>query len=362
MNTNTIHCGDCLDVMRGWPDACIDAVVTDPPYGLSFMGKKWDYDVPGVELWREVYRVLKDGGRLLAFSGARTQHRMVCRIEDAGFVIEDCMMWLYGSGFPKHKSKLKPAYEPICVARKGSVSELNIDAGRIGVEERTYKTGRWPANVGSGPHRIKLDNHGPGDTGIGMMDGSGRDRTTTVTGRWPANVCMDEAAALALDQQSGVSVSVPRTPSRTHHTGGVTDFERGSETSLHSDSGGASRFFYCAKASRSERNEGCGELPERQGVGVGALRDSGERDNLPRANVHPTVKPVDLMRWLIRLTTFDGQLILDPFFGSGTTGVAANLEGRQWIGIERDPDYCAIARARTAQQGIFASGASADAG
>ena len=351
MNTNTIHCGDCLDVMRGWPDACIDAVVTDPPYGLSFMGKKWDYDVPGVELWREVYRVLKDGGRLLAFSGARTQHRMVCNIEDAGFVIEDCMMWLYGRGFPKHKSKLKPAYEPICVARKGSVSVLNIDAGRIGTIVET-----WPASRSYKPGQMQ-----PGGKGVTQPtnDAPVRQHRANLAGRWPANVCLDEAAAAMLDQQSGYSSSnpAPRKRGTAFAAGGFTTGEV--EGVMHDDSGGASRFFYCAKASRSERNEGCGELPERQGVG--ALRDS-ERDNLPRANVHPTVKPVDLMRWLIRLTTFDGQLILDPFFGSGTTGVAANLEGRQWIGIERDPDYCAIARARTAQQGIFASGASADAG
>src|SRR5690349_4692786 len=115
---NEIIHGDCLDVMKTWPDNCIDTFLTDPPYGLRFMGKRWDYDVPGVPLWREVFRTLRPGGRLLCFSGSRTRHRMVCNIEDAGFTIEDCMMWLYGSGFPKHGSKLKPAYEPICVARK----------------------------------------------------------------------------------------------------------------------------------------------------------------------------------------------------------------------------------------------------
>lgn len=344
-----IVCGDCLQVMRGWPDGCIDAIVTDPPYGLSFMGKRWDYDVPSVEIWTECLRVLKDGGRLLAFSGARTQHRMVCRIEDAGFVIEDCMMWLYGSGFPKHKSKLKPAYEPICVARKGSVSELNIDAGRIATSDH-YS---YPNGAGGSTFSV----------------GGGTDGTRTApaeshpAGRWPANVCMDEAAAAALDQQSGVRAS-GAWPKGEIRREGVGSVPFGSDSfnpdRVDTDSGGASRFMYVAKADRAERDAGCGAIALGSNMRVNAPRASEAHKHATRlGNTHPTVKPVELMRWLIRLVAQPGQVVLDPFFGSGTTGVAANREGIGWIGIELNPDYAEIARARTAQQGLFAGAADA---
>lgn len=156
-----IYCGDCLEIMRTWPEACVDCVVTDPPYGLSFMGKKWDYDVPSTELWREVFRVHKDGGRCFAFSGSRTYHRMAVNIEDAGFTIEDSVIWLYGSGFPKHKSKLKPAHEPICVARKGKVTPLEIDAGRIATNDDL-------THDGGGIGRLNSRLHEQGYAGIDL--------------------------------------------------------------------------------------------------------------------------------------------------------------------------------------------------
>lgn len=295
----------------------VDAIVTDPPYGLAFMGKGWDHAVPGVEFWSAALRVAKPGTYLLAFGGTRTFHRLAVAIEDAGWEIHDCLTWLYGSGFPKHKSKLKPAWEPIILARKPAkrATLLNIEQCRIEAERPTG----W-AGVPTGWAAGGLDSREPG----------GR----PVTGRYPANVVLDEDAAAMLDAQSG-----------------------------------ASRFFYCAKASRAEREAGLEGMPRRV-AGVGNVdeqsgRDSslpsnqyrtdsrqrvarGETPTIPRANHHPTVKPIALMRWLVRLVAPEGGLVLDPFAGSGSTGCAAVLEGRQFIGAELDADYAAIARARIA--------------
>ena len=255
--------GDCLDRMQEMGADSVDAIVTDPPYGLAFMGKRWDYDVPSVEVWAEALRVLKPGGRLLCFAGTRTMHRMWVNIEDAGFIIEDTICWLYGSGFPKHRSKLKPAHEPICVARKGFVSPLNVDGCRIGTDVITTKMpgrtgGTWEGNCG--------------------LTARGRSEHA---GRWPANVLLDEEAG----EQMGPEA----------------------------------RYFYCAKPRRKERGEG---------------------------NRHPTVKPVSLMQYLVRLVTPPGGLVLDPFAGSGTTGVACVREGMRFVGIEREAEYCEIARRR----------------
>lgn len=282
---------DCLEVMRNMPSESVDAIVTDPPYGLNFMGKHWDYDVPSVETWRECLRVLKPGGHLLSFSGTRTQHRMAVNIEDAGFEIRDMIAWVYGSGFPKsHNLKdewqgwgtaLKPALEPITVARKpliGTVAEnvlahgtgaLNIEGCRVGADGGTAKgsrpTGKSKGIYGAGLH---------GACEIKKLE----------AGRWPANLI---------------------------HDGGDYFGEQ-------------SRFFYCAKASKKDRSEN---------------------------NNHPTVKPTDLMRYLCRLVTPPDGTILDPFMGSGSTGKAATLEGFDFIGIERDKDYyeIAITRIKVAQ-------------
>jgi len=286
-----IH-ADCLEALRNLPDNSVDSVVTDPPYGLSFMGKKWDYDVPSTELWAECLRVLKPGGHLLAFAGTRTQHRMAVRIEDAGFEIRDMIAWVYGSGFPKSLNigkqnnceayqgwgtALKPALEPICLARKpieGTVAAnvlkwgtgaINIDGCRVGSEEISVHTD--PAIYSMTPHKSNLDyrNH---------------------QGRFPANLIHD-----------------------------------GSDEVVECFPNDAARFFYCAKASKAERNDG---------------------------NHHPTVKPLALMRYLVRLVTPPNGTVLDPFLGSGTTAIAAVLEGRDWIGIEREAEYCDIAEARIA--------------
>ena len=302
--------------MRTMPDASVDAVVTDPPYGLSFMGKRWDYDVPSVEIWEQCLRVLKPGGYLLAFAGTRTQHRMAVRIEDAGFEIRDMIAWMYGSGFPKSHNlqddrqgwgtALKPAMEPITMARKpfkGTVADnvqaygtgaINIDGCRIGDEE-------IQVNV--------YANRGPfGDTQ------SGNEYQSNVAhGRWPANVLHD----------------------------GCEDVLRGM--------GEAARFFYTPKACKEDRDDGCEMMEARQYSHDGRtkpLENAYQRNESEARNFHPTVKPTDLMRYLCRMVTPPGGIVLDPFTGSGSTGRGAVLEGFRFIGCEMDADYIEIAKAR----------------
>jgi len=360
-----IH-GDSLDILKRATSNSIDTIITDPPYGLSFMGKKWDYDVPSVELWTECLRVLKPGGTALIFAGSRTQHRMAVNVEDAGFDIKDTILWIYGSGFPKatdiskqldkvigkqgkgfktagddgrkaefqqdksfrsdygykweptgEEAKLwngwkshglKPAYEPIIVAVKPNdgtyaanalkwgVSGLNIDGGRIGTEEASYfKTSNdviKSSSIITVPNQIKR--------------GGGH-----ATGRFPANIILDEEAGDGEEWR---------------------------------------RYFYCAKASKAERNAGCEGLPEKLGAECGIrTTEIGKPGGygLPRPNHHPTVKPLKLMEYLCTLTkTPTGGRVLDPFMGSGTTGLACKNTGRDFVGIEREAEYIEIARAR----------------
>ena len=281
--------GDCLDVLRTMADNSIDAIVTDPPYGLSFMGKKWDYDVPDEAVWRECLRVLKPGGHLLAFAGTRTQHRMACRIEDAGFEIRDMIAWVYGSGFPKshnlegdHKgwgTALKPALEPITMARKPFSST---------VAANVIQYGTGAINVDG--CRVGTDGGGWSGGGSTMFQGGfSRDggEARPVSGRWPANIIHDGSNEAALSLKSGA------------------------------------RFFYTAKAGKVDRES---------------------------ENNHPTVKPTMLMAYLCRLITQPGGTILDPFMGSGSTGKAATINGFRFIGIERDPEYHKISEARISNQ------------
>lgn len=437
----TVHAGDCLDVLPTLPDASVDAVVTDPPYGLEFMGKEWDsfkgdtwrnsagltgtgYTDGGKRLvrpsygggdsanatclicggrmrgakkcecsepeWRvkgkpldardnnagqmrafqswcefwsaECLRVLKPGGHMLAFGGTRTSHRLACAIEDAGFEIRDSFAWLYGSGFPKSLdvskaidqaacpdcgwvtghtlccelkdedwrgwgTALKPAHEPIVVARKplvGTVAAnvleygtgaLNIDGCRIEGEP----TPSFERFVGQRPR----DEY---RTGTGARTGG-----QETAGRWPANVVLDESQAEALDQMSGTLTSgagIKAPPGKTHgFADGRLSLRNDGDKAYMGDSGGASRFFYIAKA------------------------DSAER---PRVNgiAHPTVKPLALMRWLVRLVTPPGGIVLEPFAGSGTTVEACVLEGLRCIAIEREADYLPLITSRLTQ-GVF---------
>lgn len=330
--------GDCLEAMAEMEPDSVDAVVTDPPYGLGFMGKKWDVMPPGDEVAAAMLRVLKPAHYLLAFGGTRTHHRLMVALENAGFEIRDCLMWLYGSGFPKGKGQLKPAYEPIILCRKPGkgVRALGIDECRIGTGE---DKGEWP---------ITKRRHGYVTWTVGTPV-----LTDLSVGRWPANVILDEEAGAMLDEQSGVSVSriAPRggtSPAPMSWGDGRKD---GDKPAGHADYGGASRFFYCAKASRSERELGCDSLSLSLGsarLSGGIPDDPGKSGAMNVRNHHPTVKPVALMRWLVRLITPPEGIVLDPFMGSGTTGVAAVQEGRFFVGIELDPEYHHIAEARIA--------------
>ena len=398
--TYTLLEGNNLELLPTLPDCSVDAIVTDPPYELGFMGKSWDASgiAYNTELWRECLRVLKHGGHMLAFSGSRTYHRMVVAIEDAGFEIRDQIMWVYGSGFPKsldvskaidkaagvsfkaepaggvgfmnsnddgynmtHNklvrtgestteaqqwsgwgTALKPAHEPIVLARKpliGTVAAnvlqhgtgaLNIDACRVGEEERTYggMSAKKP-DVGT----LRDDNWIPKDIEV------------TVQGRFPANFIHDgseEVLALFPETKSGTG-AIRKTAKGMFGLGG--DNEANVE---YGDSGSAARFFYCAKASKAERNTGLQGMPERRpdertDVGMGTFAEKGVAK---QSNFHPTVKPLALMRYLIRLITPPNGTVLDPFAGSGTTLVAAIQEGFHCIGIELTEDYYPIIHAR----------------
>jgi site-specific DNA-methyltransferase (adenine-specific) len=402
--------GSCLDVLPTLADNSVDAIVTDPPYELGFMGKSWDNSgiAYNVDVWRECLRVLKPGGHLLAFGGTRTWHRLAVAVEDAGFEIRDNIAWLYGSGFPKSHNiskaldkaagaerevigksnrhgggtmqghsfqvspvipditapatddakawdgwgtALKPAHEPIVVARKpliGTVAEnvlehgvggINVDACRIGfAEDDKPSAGNRTATFGTQ------------ETQSGG-DGSGGYEANNV-GRWPANIILDEYTAELLDQQSGnVKGGVWNNTAGARHfnnDGKPTDYvSKGADKTI----GGASRFFYVAKASKRDRNEGLDELPEvrhadrnsTDGVGGDNPRN---RTNQAKQNFHPTVKPTALMQYLVRLVTPEGGTVLDPFTGSGSTGKAAILEGKQFIGIELTEEYLPIIAGR----------------
>jgi DNA modification methylase len=364
-----IHHGDNREVLKNLANNSIDSVVTDPPYELGFMGKSWDATgvAYSVELWQEVMRVLKPGGHLLAFSGSRTYHRMAVAIEDAGFEIRDQIMWIYGSGFPKSHdvskgidksagaerevvatdtkarstsgnsalptvggetvyqtwditapataeakqwqgwgTALKPAHEPIVVARKpliGTVAAnvltygtggLNIDASRVGSEGGTFKASK-PEGISNGIYGEGIN----GKVDIGELN----------AGRWPANVIHD-----------------------------------GIESEW-------SKFFYCAKASKRDRNEGLDGFEAKRdydGRQEGGVGGSNPRNctNTAKVNHHPTVKPTDLMRYLCRLVTPPNGTVLDPFMGSGSTGKAAVYEGFNFVGIEMTDEYLPIAKAR----------------
>lgn len=345
--------GDCLEVMPTLDAESIDAIVCDPPYGLSFMGKAWDHGVPGVPFWIEANRVAKPGAYLLAFGGTRTFHRLTVAIEDAGFEIQDCLSWLYGSGFPKHKSKLKPAWEPIIMARKPApkATHLNVDACRIGERERErFTDAKRVSSFGGNAQDYKNPRHYE------------RSVNPLPLGRWPANVCLDEEVAAMLDATTAdVRATRPHPiTSRVSQYAGYGSITRKSGEIVNYDEGdavGASRFFYTAKAGRSEREEGLEGFPV-QLAGVGDERPggsmherAGDGGSVRSRNHHPTVKPVDLMRWLVRLVAPPNGVVLDPFMGSGTTGIAAVLESKRFIGIEKEQEYCTIAEKRIAHWG-----------
>jgi DNA modification methylase len=366
-----VYHGSNLEVLPTLPDNSVDSIVTDPPYELGFMGKSWDSSgiAYSVELWAECMRVLKPGGHLLAFSGSRTYHRMVVAIEDAGFEIRDMISWISNKTFPKSHNigkatgkdewegwgtALKPTVEPIVMARKpfsGTVAAnvlaygtggLNIDASRIGTSDETARTPspvskESPAGMGFSP----------------AMGGNG-----SPLGRWPANVILDNDCAEILDEQSGISKSVSSKRGVGFNDSSVYGSGNAEFDSIRgvTDSGGASRFFYVARASKSDRNEGLDELPnqisQHDSGGLGRETSVNKRINEQDINApttknfHPTVKPTPLMEYLIKLVTPIGGVILDPFTGSGSTGKAALLNGYKFIGIELTEEYLPIIEGR----------------
>lgn len=353
--------GDCRTLMAAMEGCSVDAIVTDPPYELGFMGRSWDQTgvANDVATWSAAWAVLKPGGWLVAFSGSRTYHRMACAIEDAGFEIRDQIMWIYGSGFPKGGNRdgkgtcLKPAHEPIVLARKpliGSVAQneaafgtgaMNIDACRVNPGEMTKTGGR------SRRGNVYSDYEADGPF-------IAHDR-----GRWPANVVHDgsdevvEAFPTAPGQQGDLRNHGNSRQSANGIFGGMRP---ALDHPARGDSGSAARFFYCAKASKADRDEGLDAFQPQAFVQYqtgngesGAASSLSEGRETQYRNTHPTVKPTALMRWLVRLVTPEGGLVLDPFTGSGSTGKAAMLEGRRFIGCELTDSYLPIARARIAQ-------------
>lgn len=411
---------DCIEAMRAMPDNSVDSIVTDPPYELGFMGKSWDASgiAFNIEVWQEALRVIKPGGHLIAFSGSRTYHRMAVAIEDAGFQIRDQIMWVYGSGFPKshniskgidkasdfegevigtekidigiqggsmHAGRqtnvverevvelspdaakwqgwgtaLKPAHEPMVLARKpleGTVANnvltfgvggLNIDATRVDGREISQSRGaKETSDVYSAISVPALENAYPKELG-----------------RFPANFIhdgSDEVVALFPDSKSTSGKKQPNNTNNEVYSG--TWNSQPDKIGGFDDSGSAARFFYCAKASKRDRNEG---LEGFEGKEIGAKGNGLARKcatcsasvidgcncpdrtfvNPTRANHHPTVKPVTLMQYLVRLVTPPNGIVLDPFMGSGSTGKACAYEGFDFIGIDQSAEYVAIAQAR----------------
>lgn len=354
-----LYHGDCREVLPSL--APCEACVTDPPYGLEFAD--WDHGVPSAPYWSEVLKVLRPGGMLLAFGGTRTHHRLMCAIQDAGFEIRDCLVWLYGQGFPKsldiskavraagrtsraglwegYGSALKPAWEPIILAMKPLAGTFAENALTYGVAGLNIDRCRVPAPLGD---RTEYGIDGDESAGRNRNTYSNHDapRTPYVRppeGRWPANVVLDEEAGRLLDEQSGKCGGGDRRGRGQASDSGFYTPGKGAKRdsrhagSVYADAGGASRFFYCAKASGAER------------TARGTV-----------ANNHPTVKPLALMRWLCRLVkTPTGGTVLDPFAGSGTTGIAAILEGCRFVGIEKDQASfdIAVERIKATYRGVY---------
>jgi len=424
-----IHTGDCIEVMATMPADSVDAVVTDPPYGLEFMGKNWDrfkrtgdfhsggsgitkgrgtpnLDGPRYvagttfqawcEQWgREALRVTKPGGYLLAFGGTRTHHRLVCGLEDAGWIIRDELDWIYASGFPKGKANLKPAHEPIVLARKpGPLRPLGIDECRIGTGADKALMPPWKVTDRS------VRGNGVGENTMAAVP------TDTSVGRWPSNVLLSDPELFDQPNRYVVGSGATSTDgTAVRHRGvaqsnlygeGMGQLPEGTPDMGYGDSGGYSRFFrygtgvnrdidirvstegnypstfIVPKADRADREPVLrGQLapqdvfrghqpdnPRCLSCGlqrIGALGAEACSCEVPewavvgdkqRENAHPTVKPTDLMRHLVRLVTPQGGTVLDPFLGSGSTALACELEGFPWIGIEKEPEYVAIAEAR----------------
>ena len=403
-NQFTLHLGDCRDVLKTIPDNSIDAIVTDPPYELGFMGKSWDNSgiAYNVDVWREVFRVAKPGAHIIAFGGSRTYHRLACAIEDAGWEIRDQIQWIYGSGFPKsldiakqmdknagiwrgrageaHEdddkrsfgqhyertekgqavtenakqwdgwgTALKPAHEPAVLARKPIVGNVVNNVNKWGVGGLNIDGTRIAGALEGNPNHFKKTD------GNIFVSKFFEPPIVRLDGRWPANVLLDEDSAQLLDAQTGITGGgkLREGIARNRNNGiGLGDISKRNNKANapdnYGDSGGASRFFYNAKSSASERDAG---LDDYELVVGGAMKanQKGELDNgkiVYRKNHHPTVKPINLMQYLVRLITPKGGVVLDPFMGSGSTGCACMMEQVQFVGIDITPEYVAIAQKR----------------
>jgi len=416
--------GNCLLEMKKLKVNSVDSVVTDPPYGLSFMGKKWDYNVPKVEVWRECLRVLKPGGHALIACGTRTQHRMAVNIEDAGFEIRDLVAWVYGSGFPKSLNigkavdKLQGNEREVTGINRAGSKERKGYKGDMAIMPHKSKTIDLTTTKGNSPHegwgtalkpamelwtlcrkplsektvasnvlkwgtgginidgcRVEFTENEP-DSRVGKNDKqtgamgkgafgkkTGKDITisTYKQGRFPANFVHDGS-----DEVVGLFPDTGPTSYATDKTikGGMFGMPGHGTDKIKDTTRSASRFFYCAKASKKERNRGLEGFGEKLKSGtefrpsyLERFEETGDKGS-PRArfgtmkNNHPTVKPVKLMEYLVRLITPKGGTVLDPFMGSGTTGIACKSEGFEFIGIELDEDYFEIAKKRIEQHKV----------
>jgi site-specific DNA-methyltransferase (adenine-specific) len=345
-----IYNGNCLDVLKDLPDNSITSIITDPPYALEFMGKGWDKVLPSVDIWQECLRVIKPGGILLAFGGTRTYHRLTCSIEDAGWTIRDCIIWVYGSGFPKstniskqldkklgaekiskqfdgYGTALKPAYEPIVMAMKQidgtfannalvhGVAGINVDESRVPVDKTVDKSQLRTLNRSKRTEDINNQSWG--------MTKSKSDKPQVVKpeGRFPANLIHDGSEEVVSLFPERKTTWVSKKHKNNRNSEFLGSMKHPGQQGFN-DSGSAARFFYQAKASKSERNAGCD-------------------------NNHPTVKPLSLIKYLVTMVAPpQNAIILDPFLGSGTTAVACEQLNLNWIGIEMIEEYCNISKHR----------------
>jgi len=433
-----LHLGDCLDVLRRMPDASLTACVCDPPYALEFMGEGWDSVLPPADTWREVRRVLKPGGMLLAFGGTRTYHRLACSIEDAGFKLHNCLMWVYGSGFPKSlaidkaidraRDEDREPVRVVCRYLRAAMELRKVKSGDLVVHFRNcnprlidhwaardtdsqpslptweqWETLReilelgtemdaevWRLNKRKGTpgadwrerkvvgiqemtdtskvHPVTTAAQGfDGDLPTRMVDltTAATDRSRPWQGYGTALKPAWEPILLAMKPTDGTFAN----NALTHGVAGINVdgcrvdpkgrwpanlVHDGSKEVLDCLPGDVSRFYYCAKSSRRDRDFGLGaDVPLRTRAEMTGRKEGSAGSQNPRAgsrrgrNIHPTVKPVELMRWLVRMVKMPGETtVLDPFMGSGSTGIACVLEDVGFVGIEREPDYLVIAEKR----------------
>jgi site-specific DNA-methyltransferase (adenine-specific) len=400
----TLLHGDCVEVMAGMDAESVDAIVTDPPYNLGFMGKEWDSRHQHEPWSREAYRVAKPGAHLLAFGGTRTYHRLTSAIEDAGWEIRDCLVWAYASGFPKSLDVSK------AIDKAAGVTERPITGEKLGADRLRNQTvdgerdgdGRWGDEVGRDPFTrgavtdaakrwqgwgtalkpawepivmarkpligtvaANVAAHGPGALnidgtripggvngwesprgGIWSTDSAAKSDLVQHDGRWPPNLLLtDPLFDGGVDGvvgggtvKAGVAVNRNRPAERSTYEATGYEIRLGPSDDMgYGDTGTYSRFFLVPKSSRSDREP--------------KVYPDGH-DRTKRFSTHPTQKPTELMRHLVRLVTPPGGVILDCFLGSGTTAIAANMEGFRCIGIEREAEYLEISRARLAHQRI----------